>query len=632
MATEREVVARAQKGDERAFEALVVAIHPRLFRLAHGILRDPVLAEDAAQQAFLDSWRLLPRLRDPERFTAWSYRSLLEAAGEIAAKHPERLSPAPSIVLAPRAPHPFGTGTGTGPDRDLVGAGYLALPFDSRCVIVLRYLLDLKMEEVAQGLAISTGAAASRLERALADVRATAGLGDGAVTDERLAADVAAWLHETDVTPPDSRMSAGRVMAGVEGAEQLGRWWPPARSVPRARPVPALGAPRAPELPPPVDGSAGPGTSRVRSQLTPPRVLLAALLLMLAAGSLLLLPSLLSDPSGSTAMASPSPTPNVVASAAPTSSIAPAPTPTPVPTPSSAAEAEFVSTRTLMQLEPGADPASLGPGASRTAIFVDRAAGVVYEVAAEGEATVVASGGSSAGAGPMAAPVLAARGGKDIVIFDAAGQAWRPLAGAGPGLLEPLVRIDPATQALSSTTKGAREYDLYLAEPASGDIVHYSMRAPGDELVEQDDRTVRAGRPRVLDLYVDQHRYVLTEAGIERYVKGELDETFELAPMPVGEPDFRFVDGIGRAGKGQLWLYDAAGRQVVAFDKGTGAYLGSWAPGEGEPAMTDVRGLSVGGDGSGGVATVTWLTPDGLMQSELPDVSAAQEASENDDA
>ncbi len=131
---------------------------------------------------------------------------------------------------------------------------------------------------------------------------------------------------------------------------------------------------------------------------------------------------------------------------------------------------------------------------------------------------------------------------------------------------------------------------------------------------------------------MDQHRYVLTDAGIERYVKGELDDAFELAPLPVGEPDFRFVDGVGRAGKGQLWLYDAAGRQVVAFDKGDGAYLGSWAPGQQEPAMTDVRGLYVSGDGSGGVAAVTWLTPDGLMRSELPQASPAQETDETDDA
>ncbi len=459
MGTEREVVVRAQKGDERAFEALVVAIHPRLFRLAHGILRDPALAEDAAQQSFLDSWRLLPRLRDPERFTAWSYRSLLDAADELAGRHPERLSPEPPPVLVPRGFDPFGTGA----DRNQVTDGFLALPFDSRCVIVLRYLLDLKVEEVAQALGVSTGAAASRLERALAEVRTGAGLGEGAVTDERLAADIAVWLHETDVTPPDARMSAGRVMAGVEGAQQLGRWWPLERSVPRARPVPALGAPREPDLPPPVNGPARPSASRMRSQLTPPRVLLAALLLVLAAGSLLLLPGLLSGSAGSTAMASPLPAPSVVASAAPTPSVAPTPTPTPVPTPSSAAESEFVTTRTLMPLEPGSDPASLGPGASRTAVFVDRAAGLVYEVAAEGEARVVASEGSPAGAGPMAAPVLAARGGRDIVIFDAAGQGWRPVDGAGPGLLEPLVRIDPATEVLSSTTRGSREYDLYLA-------------------------------------------------------------------------------------------------------------------------------------------------------------------------
>ena len=69
---------------------------------------------------------------------------------------------------------------------------------------------------------------------------------------------------------------------------------------------------------------------------------------------------------------------------------------------------------------------------------------------------------------------------------------------------------------------------------------------------------------------------------------------------------------------GQLWLYDAAGRQVVAFGKGDGGYLGSWAPRAGEPAMADVRGFYVSGDGRGAAAAITWLTPDGLMQSELP--------------
>ena len=76
---DQELVVRAQQGDQRAFETLTAADHPRLFRVAHGILGDPHLAEDATQQAFLDIWRNIPRLRDPAKFEGWSYRLLVHA-------------------------------------------------------------------------------------------------------------------------------------------------------------------------------------------------------------------------------------------------------------------------------------------------------------------------------------------------------------------------------------------------------------------------------------------------------------------------------------------------------------------------------------------------------------------------
>ena len=74
-----ELVVRAQKGDEQAFASLAVAAGDRLHAVAHRILRDIDLAEDATQQALLNVWRDLPQLRDPARFDAWSYRLLVRA-------------------------------------------------------------------------------------------------------------------------------------------------------------------------------------------------------------------------------------------------------------------------------------------------------------------------------------------------------------------------------------------------------------------------------------------------------------------------------------------------------------------------------------------------------------------------
>src|SRR6187549_4178524 len=74
-----ELVRLAQRGDEGAFASLAVAVGDRLHAVAHRILRDTDLAEDATQQALLAIWRDLPQLRDPARFDAWSYRLLVRA-------------------------------------------------------------------------------------------------------------------------------------------------------------------------------------------------------------------------------------------------------------------------------------------------------------------------------------------------------------------------------------------------------------------------------------------------------------------------------------------------------------------------------------------------------------------------
>src|SRR6187549_1454572 len=74
-----ELVVRAQRGDGEAFASLAGACGDRLHAIAHRILRDVDLAEDATQQALLAIWQNLPKLRDPSRFEAWSYRLLVHA-------------------------------------------------------------------------------------------------------------------------------------------------------------------------------------------------------------------------------------------------------------------------------------------------------------------------------------------------------------------------------------------------------------------------------------------------------------------------------------------------------------------------------------------------------------------------
>lgn len=168
-----EPVLRARRGDQRAFEALAVALHPRLFRLAYGILRDATLAEEAVQQAFIDIWRHLRRLRDPGDFAGWSCRFVVDAcrveADRLATQAPE----GPADLASPDrlqasipllAPGPFSTAL----DRDQLGRAFGQLDFDHRAALVLAYLLELSSDDIALALRLEPGEVAPRLERALA--------------------------------------------------------------------------------------------------------------------------------------------------------------------------------------------------------------------------------------------------------------------------------------------------------------------------------------------------------------------------------------------------------------------------------------------------------------------------------
>ena len=73
---DRELVLRAQRGDQVAFERLLELIDDRFHGVAYGILRDMDLAQDAVQTAMLRVWRDLPQLREPDAFDAWAYRLL----------------------------------------------------------------------------------------------------------------------------------------------------------------------------------------------------------------------------------------------------------------------------------------------------------------------------------------------------------------------------------------------------------------------------------------------------------------------------------------------------------------------------------------------------------------------------
>ena len=166
---QRELVEQAQRGDQEAFAALAHLAADRLHAIAYRILRDADRADDALQQALSDAWDGLPRLRDPDRFDAWTYRLIVRASFREAQR--ERRWAARIRLISEDDPD----GRDFVPEvaaRDELERGFRRLSIEHRAVLVLRFYIGLSVTEIAEALGIPVGTAGSRLHYATRELRA----------------------------------------------------------------------------------------------------------------------------------------------------------------------------------------------------------------------------------------------------------------------------------------------------------------------------------------------------------------------------------------------------------------------------------------------------------------------------
>src|ERR1041384_997887 len=68
------LIERARKGDSRAFERLYRDHVGRVHGLCLRMTRNPELAADCAQDAFIKAWKALPRFEARSSFSTWLHR------------------------------------------------------------------------------------------------------------------------------------------------------------------------------------------------------------------------------------------------------------------------------------------------------------------------------------------------------------------------------------------------------------------------------------------------------------------------------------------------------------------------------------------------------------------------------
>jgi RNA polymerase sigma-70 factor, ECF subfamily len=165
---QRDLVERAKRGDHDAFASLVRASISRLEATARLIVRDPELARDVVQEAYIRAWRDLPDLRDPGRFDAWLHRLTVHGCLDVVRRRRRRPVEVDIVPIDPPVP---GDELGLIADRDLLERAFRGLAVDQRAVLVLHYYVGLSMPALADALGIPVGTAQSRLGRALTAMR-----------------------------------------------------------------------------------------------------------------------------------------------------------------------------------------------------------------------------------------------------------------------------------------------------------------------------------------------------------------------------------------------------------------------------------------------------------------------------
>lgn len=173
---DQQLVERAQRGEKRAFELLVIKYQRRLARLLSRILRDSADIEDITQEAFVKAYRALPTFRGESAFYTWLYRigintakNFLNSTGKKPKTHSEvEDGDGESMDLAVRVPD-YHTPEAVLMNREIlatVNAAVEQLPEELRMAITLREMDGLSYDEIANAMDCPIGTVRSRIFRA----------------------------------------------------------------------------------------------------------------------------------------------------------------------------------------------------------------------------------------------------------------------------------------------------------------------------------------------------------------------------------------------------------------------------------------------------------------------------------
>ena len=157
---EATLIRRARQGSPDAVEELFRRHWRALWRAAYAVTTRRELANDVAQEAFVRGVSSLERFDPTRPFAPWLARIAVNLAIDELRRE-RRIAPADDSTVAVEPAE----------SDDQVVAAVARLAPERRLIVALHYWLDYSTPEIARLLDLPFGTVASRLSRALAELR-----------------------------------------------------------------------------------------------------------------------------------------------------------------------------------------------------------------------------------------------------------------------------------------------------------------------------------------------------------------------------------------------------------------------------------------------------------------------------
>jgi RNA polymerase sigma factor (sigma-70 family) len=162
-ASEVSIVLLAMNGDDAAYGELVRRRQSAIRNLLRRLTRDAYLADDIAQQAFVQGWQSIRGLRSPAAFGGWLRQIAVNFWLQAARSRKQEVPLAEDL----RSGSPVAA---TAQQLDL-DAALAQLPADVRLCIVLAYSEGMSHGEISQTTSIALGTVKSHINRGSARLR-----------------------------------------------------------------------------------------------------------------------------------------------------------------------------------------------------------------------------------------------------------------------------------------------------------------------------------------------------------------------------------------------------------------------------------------------------------------------------